>query len=279
MLEASKDIQTRTAEESKSIGFMPTLFVNACLPHSKCEEEKFIRINGKEKTTFIDVHNVGLPYGSLSRILLVWIATHAIQKQERRIELEGSMSRFMKSMNMQSSGGNNGSIKRIKRQIVSLLSCAVTHVNIADNSLILETTPLTNRQHYWWSNESTSFDGAYIELSQEFYDRVIQNSAPVDIRAINLLRRSPLAIDIYIWLTYKMGTIPRATTISYKRLISQIGAGYSNDKKGLNRFQQAFKKQLSYVLTVYPSANIEVLPGRVQLKPGKPHVNKIQNKS
>lgn len=278
LIDLSLDIQNISANDANTIGFMPTVFVNASLPHSEIHQNKYVRENGRYKITYFDPHNVGLPYGSLARILTVWIAQHAIQSKEKRIHLDSSLASFMRSMNIHSTGGSTGSIRRFKKQFVSLLSCVIACENKDDKSVSLETMTLSNRQLYWWSQqseESANYEGAYVELSDEFYQRIEKSAVPVDIRALNLLRKSPLALDIYIWLTYKMATIKKIMTISYKQLLFQFGAGYPNSKKGLNHFQQAFKKQLSYVLVVYSKANIELLPGRVQLRPGEPHINKI----
>ena len=43
---------------------------------------------------------------------------------------------------------------------------------------------------------------SWIELGEKFYEAVTLSSVPVDLRALRALKRSPLALDLYAWLTY-----------------------------------------------------------------------------
>lgn len=277
IIEGAEIIRMRSAYQSGAIGYMPTILINGCLPHSEVDGRIFERKNGRIKVTYVDVHNVGLPYGALPRLIMVWIATEVVLKKSRRINFDSSLAAFLRILSMKSTGGGTGSIGRVKKQFVSLMSCAIGYEVIEDDCKSIETIAMANKQHYWWSStasEEELLERSYIELSQDFYEQIISSSAPVDTRALDLLRGSPLAMDIYVWVTYKMSIVKAPLTISWATLRLQIGVGYSGDKKGLNRFQQAFKRHLVSVLAVYPEANIELIRGRVLLKPGKPHIPK-----
>lgn len=47
------------------------------------------------------------------------------------------------------------------------------------------------------------------ELGEDFFKMVTASPVPVDMRALRALKRSPLALDLYAWLTY---TVKLATT-------------------------------------------------------------------
>lgn len=275
IIDGAQVLRMRSALEAGAIGYMPTMLINGCMPQKSIQDRIFERENGKFKITFADIHNAGLPYGSLPRLIMVWIATEAILTRSRRINFDQSLAGFLRLLSMTSTGGKKGSIPRLKKQFVSLMSCSIGYEIRTDCSHQIETLSITNKQFYCWSDlasEQQLFKRSYIELSKDFYEHIIASSAPVDTRALNLLRGSPFAMDIYTWLTYKMSTIKKPTEISWAQLRLQIGTGYAGDKKGLNRFQQAFKKWLKYVQIIYPEANIKLIRGRVKLYPGKPHV-------
>jgi len=247
------------------------------MPHSKTSERIFERIDGRLKVTYADVNNVGLPFGGLPRLIMAWIATEVKLTKSKRIDINGSLAGFLRELSMTSTGGDKGSIRRVKRQLVSLFSCSIGHQTIEDSCEKIETLALASKQQYWWTpvaSETVLLNRSYIELSQEFYDQIIDSSAPVDMRALSLLKNSPMAMDMYIWLTYKMSIIIEPVTISWSSLKEQIGTGYASDKKGLNRFQEAFKKHLITVQVIYPSVNVEFLYGRVRLHPSPTHVSK-----
>ena len=48
-----------------------------------------------------------------------------------------------------------------------------------------------------------SFNSVVV-LSAEFYDELVAHAVPIDLRALKALKSSPLALDIYSWLTYRM---------------------------------------------------------------------------
>ncbi|RBP53511.1 RepA protein [Arenicella xantha] len=277
LIEGAGIIQMYSAYQAGTIGYMPTILIRATMPHSKTSERIFERIDGRLKVTYADVNNVGLPFGGLPRLIMAWIATEVKLTKSKRIDINGSLAGFLRELSMTSTGGDKGSIRRVKRQLVSLFSCSIGHQTIENGCEKIETLALASKQQYWWTpvaSETVLLNRSYIELSQEFYDQIIDSSAPVDMRALSLLKNSPMAMDMYIWLTYKMSIIVEPVTISWSSLKEQIGTGYASDKKGLNRFQEAFKKHLIAVQVIYPSVNVEFLYGRVRLHPSPTHVSK-----
>jgi len=277
LIEGAGIIQMNSAYQAGSIAYMPTILIRATMPHSETDARVFERIDGRLKVTYADVNGVGLPYGGLPRLIMAWITTEVILTKSKRIDIYGSLSEFLRSLSMTSTGGQKGSIKRVKKQFVSLFSCSIGHHIIENGCQKTETLALASRQQYWWTPvipDTALLEKSFIELSQEFYNQIIESSAPIDMRALNLLKGSPLAMDIYIWLTYKMSIITEPVTITWPSLKDQIGVGYASDKKGLNRFQEAFKKHLIAVKVIYPNVNVQLLYGRIRLLPSPPHVSK-----
>lgn len=76
------------------------------------------------------------------------------------------------------------------------------------------------------------------------------------MRAIKVLRSSPLALDIYVWLTHRMSYLSKRTTIPWVSLSGQFGAGYALTDQGLRDFKRAFLRELKHVVTIYPEARL-----------------------
>ena len=49
--------------------------------------------------------------------------------------------------------------------------------------------------------------GSSITLSTDFFKRLINAPVPIKMEALRALRKSPLAMDIYTWLVYRMFTL------------------------------------------------------------------------
>ena len=91
---------------------------------------------------------------------------------------------------------------------------------------------------------------------------------PIDMRALKALKRSPMALDIYCWLTYRMFYLKRPTKIPWQLLQMQFGSDYSRTRD----FKTAFLDHLRKVIAVYPEARIEETQAGLLLKPSHPHI-------
>lgn len=91
---------------------MARVLTQATLPHRDTKERFFDRSNGTLTVSLVDTHNIGLPYGSLPRLLLAWVTTEAVLTKEKRIVLGSSLSSFMKDLGLLPTGGRWGSIKQ-----------------------------------------------------------------------------------------------------------------------------------------------------------------------
>ena len=117
-----------------------------------------------------------------------------------------------------------------------------------------------------------------VTLNQDFFTEVTEHPVPVDMRALKALKQSPLALDIYCWLTYRMSYLRKPTLISWEALRMQFGSNYADTKQGRYEFKRQFLIQLRAVHAVYPDANIEEVNNKhskgMLLKPSNTHVSR-----
>ncbi len=110
---------------------------------------------------------------------------------------------------------------------------------------------------------------------KKFFEEAISSPVPVDMRALKALKRSPMALDIYCWLTYRMSYLRKPTEIPWAALQMQFGADYASDEQGLRNFKKKFLHHLRAVHVLYPEANVEEGENGLLLKPSKPHVAQL----
>jgi hypothetical protein len=91
---------------------------------------------------------------------------------------------------------------------------------------------------------------------------------PVDLRALKALKRSPLAIDTYMWLTWRMSYLKQRTEVPWLALSAQFGSDY----KLVRQFKAAFRDELRRVLLVYPEARVSEGDHGLVLLPSPTHV-------
>ncbi len=266
-------IEEQSAKDAGALGFVARCMVQATLPHSKVKDNFFQRRNGNFQLCLVGNPNIGLPYGSVPRILLAWITTEAVRKKDRTLLLGDTLSSFMTELDLVPTGGRWGTIPRLRTQMQRLFSCTIS-CNYADpqgNGTAGLNFMIADSYAMWWHPLEPNQVGlwqSHVSLGSRFFEEVIAHNVPIDRRALRALRRSPLALDIYTWLTYRMSYLSRPTEIPWEALAAQFGSDYSN----LKHFKPEFRTALKKVLIQYPNAKVGEGKYGLVLKPSPSHI-------
>ena len=81
---------------------------------------------------------------------------------------------------------------------------------------------------------------------------------------------SPLALDLYTWLTHRMSYLRRPTLVPWKGLQAQLGADYARPRD----FRRIALARLEDVVGAYPELRIRGEKEGVRLYPSPPHVTR-----
>ena len=273
-------IEAEEAKQAGSIGFMARALTQATMPHRKSDAPIFKRQNGAFSLALLAHPDVGLPYGSIPRLLMSWVTTEAVRTKSPVLELGPSLSAFMEQLDLVPTGGRWGTITRLKNQIERLFSCMVScrYHDETEGTSSGAGFAIAKEYRLWWDPKSPAQIPLWkstATLSTDFFQEIVERPIPVDMRALKLLKRSPLALDIYCWLTYRLSYLRKPTEIPWSALQAQFGADYAKDAHGLRNFKMKFFHHLRRVLVVYPEANVEDGEIGLLLKPSKPHVAQL----
>lgn len=275
-------IQQEEARDAKAIKFMARSMVLATLPHSDPGDiPAWGRKNGGYSLVIqpgysIDdqgsAKSIGIPFGVVPRLLLCWLTTEAVKTREREIVLGSSLSDFMRKIDMLPTGGQKGSITRLKNQSIKLFSSSISCVYNGENEFARVSLPVTDKTYLWWdpkNPDQVSLWKSAIVLGKEFFDEIITRPVPVDFRALKALKGSPLLLDIYTWLTYRVSYLGKPTVIPWESLAAQFGSNYAR----IEDFKANMKRCLKKVLIVYSDANVEPTKTGLLLKPSRTSVS------
>ena len=169
-----------------------------------------------------------LPYGTLPRLLLALVCTEAVRTQSPELVLGDSLSEFMRRLGIYStSGGTTGGRTRLRNQMRRLFGCMVslTYADASGEATI--NAPIARTSEFWWSEsqpDARSLWESKIELGEDFFNEVITNPVPLDMHILKSLSRSPLGLDLYLWLTYRTFTLKRPLRLTWSQLYRQFGA-------------------------------------------------------
>ncbi len=274
LIETHLAIESADAKQAGTLGFMTRALAMATLPHRRVEDFRFVRRNGDFTLTMMTAHPEGLPYGTLPRLLLTWVCTEAVQTKERVLNLGDNLADYLTELGLHSTGGKRGDITRLKHAMTTLFASVISAQYDGRNSWALSNVLLADKVE-WWKPQDHAEAGAWqsrLQLSEPFYRECIEHPVPIDTRAMRSLRRSPLALDIYVWLTHRMSYLSKRTMIPWVLLSGQFGASYATGDQGLLDFKRAFLRELKNVLVVYPEAKLAEDKNGLVLFPSPTHV-------
>ena len=266
-------IEDEQAQDAGALGFMARAMVQATLPHSKVAGNEFTRVNGNYSLTIMAPSSIGLPYGTIPRLLLAWLTTEAVKTKSRELELGDSLSGFMAELDMMPTGGRWGSITRLKDQSRRLFSSSITAIYENGPGFAVINQAVADRAQFWWDNKNPEQAGLWkstVTLSENFFNEVIDRPVPIDMRAVKALKKSPMALDIYTWLTYRASYLKRSTVIPWSSLAQQFGSNYAE----LRNFKAAFLNELKKVVLVYGQVQVEITEQGLIVKPSLTHISK-----
>lgn len=261
-----------SAYESGNLWYMPQGLTITTLPHSDIPGQRFVRYNGACQLELVAMHDdVGLPYGPMARMIMAWLTKEAVRSGSRNLLFDRSMAAFLRELGYASDGGAYGTISRLKEQTVRLSCCAFSFRDSRRKDQEKRSQMLVSDHSENWFSSTTQNNSRFkyeICLSQVFFDEIVGNPVPVDMRVLKLLKRSSLRMDIYIWLTHRMFYLREPSKIPWSLLPHQFGCGYPDTAAGRRAFKKKFRKELQFVTSyAYTEANVDESETHLILNP------------
>lgn len=263
---------------SLDVAYLPWITIQCTLPHSRQlqpsgrEVLTYERLNGRARLVMQADPRYGLPYGKIPRMALAHLVREYKRTGERRLVLGRTFAGFLRAIGMDTGGKTRA---WAHEQLLRLFSADITSWWLPDGPD--SPTRWVNQRvategELWWDPEfkaNPQMD-SYILLSEGFASSC-EYAVPIDLNTCMQLR-SPLAIDLYCWLTYRASTLSRPSRpIPWAALMEQFGHGYSRPRN----FKPKLRESLGKVLSHYP-ADVREVPEGLILRPCPPHVPQVR---
>jgi len=266
--------EVEMARRTEHLGYMSRIMAQVTLPHSKPTVNEYTRRNGKLTLSMWAPQHVGLPYGGIPRLLIAWLTTEAVRTRERTLVLGPTLSGFMAQLGLVPTGGRWGTIPRLQEQLLRLFTSQIVCVFDSDEVLRGASLGVASEYELWWNPKKPQHGSLWnstVTLGERFFDDIIERPVPVDVATLRQLKRSPMALDIYTWLTYRYSYLDREVLIPWEGLQAQFGADY----KEVFSFRYKIKAALTKVHRAYPQACFEYEDSGLRLRPSPTHIMKL----
>jgi Plasmid encoded RepA protein len=214
---------------------------------------------------------VGLPWGPKPRLVVAHINAEALRQSSNVIEIEDSLSAFVKRIR----GFTGGREIRMFKEQLSRLSASLIRIAFfrEDRTSQMDTKIITacelwlhkdERQRVLWPST--------IALSLDYYESLQGHAVPLCESDLAALAHSAMALDLYAWLAQRLQRIDPAKPqfISWAAVKGQFGADY----KRMNKFKEVFRVALRQVLARYQDARLEADERGLTLRNSPPPVRR-----
>ena len=254
----SKELVVPSDDPWMSHAFISKIAAQVSLPYRRQEMHEIVKRNGSLEVHFICGADC-LPYGKYPRLFELWACTmiktgdDCWNPETRTLNLGSSFRDFLRLLNVNVGGRQ---LKVIKPQFERLFRCTYQILNLTDpNQTDMAAFVVAPRVHIDWLNETKPLKRGekadnWVTLSKE-YVRMLQDSpVPVDLPTVAKIK-SPMALDVYWWLTKRYYNMHDRVSIKWQKLYDQFGSD-----SAMNQFRRNFKQAVAEVLEVYPAARI-----------------------
>ena len=263
-------------EGEPDTGFMMRLLALCTLPRTNPgDRQQYRRVNGPFELYLIAGGGQRLPYGSLPRLLLAWVCTEAVRTQSRDLMLGRSLSEFMRRLGLDPSGGGpRGDRTRLQNQMRRLFSTSVELSHETDHGVQVAAGHIASRMSLWWDpkRDHPVLWESTIRLGEEFFDEILSCPVPLDMRVLKAMKRSPLGLDLYLWLTYRTFSLKAPLRLTWRQLYRQFGSTFKTDKRTVDDFRKDVLRELKKLAIAWPELSYRIPRAGLVLHPTPPRI-------
>jgi Plasmid encoded RepA protein len=265
------EVWETNAKDAGELAFVSRILVQAFLPHQEPNDIIWKRTNGDftllvksgigEENGKSKIY--GVPYGTIPRLMLAWLNSEAIRNAQdpknpapNIISLGRSLSDFLEKIGIDNSGGKKGGITRFKKQAERLFKAEISYSSTGQNRFSEIDIKVSDGRFIFWDlkepNQQTLWESS-VRLSEPFYRLLINNPVPLDWRVLRAIKQSPMALDLYMWLTHRMSYLQKPVSIDWKTLQKQLGAEVDD----IHKFRQQVRTHAKKISTIWRELRIE----------------------
>ena len=254
-------------DEKQPVTFQHSILCQTCLPYRDPGDDVRVwdRLNGSAHLKVLAgeaMHPelgrlvpLGLPFGPKPRLVLAHVNAEALRSDSPEVEIEDSLTAFVKRLKLDPKGRN---MRTIKDQLARLSASSVRLGFIRDGRALTVNSQIVTAFDLWFPKDHRQrvLWPSTVRLSLDYFESLKAHAVPLDERALAALSHSAMALDLYAWLAQRLCRIPKPHRqfIAWPMVKDQFGPDY----QALRKFRQVFMQALRQVCAVYPAAKIDV---------------------
>ena len=269
------------ADDPDAILFQHTVFCQTGLPYRNPGDAVRIweRMNGHVHLKVLagdamhpqkgQLVPLGLPFGPKPRLILTHLNAEALRTGSEEIEIESSLTAFVRRLRLDLHGRN---MRTIKDQLSRLSASSVRLGIVRDGRAITVNSQIVTAFDLWFPKDARQrvLWPSIVRLSLDYFESLQRHAVPLDERAIAALSHSAMGLDIYTWLAQRLHRVRpgKPAFVPWVALRDQFGWHYRHMRK----FKQVFRQTLDMVLSQYRAGRLDLDDRGMTLRNSPPPV-------
>ena len=281
------------SDETQRKGYSYSGLCLTSLPHRKLADDQAWERTVGPLTMIIEPGRIklgdgpaklmGVPHGARARLILIYLQTQAIQSDSREVSLGRSMRAWMGSMGLSVGGETAAALREQARRIATCSmrftwkaasgergASAAPIPTVMTNERIIKSGLFFHDSARGDARQESLFEDRVL-LDNDFFEQLRRHPVPLQDAAVRELKDSSAALDIYVWLAYRLHHLEKRTAIGWRDLYQQFGSGYRH----MYQWKPKFLQSLAEAVAAYPEAMVDVEDSHIMLHPSPPPVRKI----
>ena len=265
------------SEADPDRGFLGRTMALCALPRSNPGNRlQYKRVNGPFTLIMYSSGETKLPFGTNPRLILAWLCTEVVRTGSRDLVLGRSLSEFMRKLGIASTDGRGQA--RLRNQMERLFGCSVSMIYKDTNRRSSANAVLADLTDFWWNerkpDERVLWESK-VRLSESFFNEIVSHPVPLDLTTLKALKRSPLGLDLYLWLVYRIFALRAPQRLTWKQVYRQFGVEPSraSDNDTGQKFRRKVLRELKKIKLAWPDLNYGTARGLLILYPSVPHIS------
>jgi hypothetical protein len=273
------------SEEARELAFQHTVFCQTSLPYRDPggDVREWQRANGNialqiQAGSVINPNtqkfiNVGLPWGTKPRLILAHLNAEALQQSSCEIEVESSLSAFVKRIRGFVGGRE---IRMFKDQLTRLSAASVRLALVREKRAMQINSQIVTGFELWPEKDERQrvLWPSVITLSPDYFASLQAHAVPLYEDDLAALAHSALALDLYAWLAQRLHRIAptKSAFVTWAALKQQFGPEFAR----MIDFKRKFGTALRQVRARYDRARFDLDDRGITLHHSLPPVTRRQ---
>jgi hypothetical protein len=272
------------SEQGRELAYQHTVFCQTSLPYRDPGDDMRLWKRHQGSVSLLveagqilnpsthDWMPVGLPWGTKPRLILAHLNAEALRQGSAIIEVESSLSAFVKRIR----GFDGGRETRMFKDQLTRLSAAMIRLAVArsDQRAHQVNTQIVTAFDLWLEKDERQrvLWPSTIRLSTEYFASLQAHAVPLYEADLAALAHSAMALDLYAWLAQRLHRITptKPAFIPWMALKEQFGPDFGR----MADFKKFFRIALRQVRARYDRAQLDLDDKGITLHHSLPPVTK-----